>query len=240
MKTERVELEAAYILHTRPYRETSQLLEVLGRKHGRLGLVARGARGPRARWRAVLQPFRPLHLSWSGRGTLYTLRNAEPAAPPAPLQGRRLMSAYYLNELLLGFTTRGEPHPELFAHYTAALAGLAEADDAELPLRHFELALLTETGYGLDAERDAVHGAPIDPEQRYAYQPERGAVPVDRDEGERVVLTGASLRAIAAGSFRGADDQRLAKRLLRQLLDHHLGHRPLQTRRVYAEMRRSR
>lgn len=237
MKAERVELEAAYILHARPYRETSQLLEVIGRQHGRQGLIARGARGPKARWRALLQPFRPLHLSWSGRGTLYTLRNAEPAAPSAPLQGRRLLSAYYLNELLLRFTTRGEPHPELFAHYTAALAGLADADNAEVPLRRFELALLTESGYGLDADRDALHGAPIDPEQRYAYQPERGALPVQRDGDEQVVLTGASLQAIAAGSFHGADDLRLAKRLLRQLLDHHLGHRPLQTRRVFAEMR---
>jgi len=237
LKADRVELEAAYILHARPYRETSQLLEVLGRQHGRLGLVARGARGPKARWRPLLQPFRPLHLSWSGRGTLCTLRNAEPAAPPALLQGRRLLSAFYLNELLLGFTTRGDPHPELFAHYTAALTGLAGADDAEVPLRRFELALLNETGYGLDAKRDGLHGAPIDPGQRYSYQPERGAVPVDRDGGERVVLTGASLQAIAAGSFRGAEDLRLAKRLLRQLLDHHLGHRPLQTRRVFAEMR---
>jgi DNA repair protein RecO (recombination protein O) len=187
-----------------------------------------------------LQPFQPLHLSWSGRGTLYTLRNAEAAAPPSSLAGKRLMSAYYLNELLLGFTTRGDPHPELFAHYTAALAGLAEAKEAEQALRRFELALLGDAGYGLDAERDAQHGAPIDPEQRYAYHPERGAVPVTGETAEQLILTGAALQSIAAGSFRGPDDLRLAKRLLRQLLDHHLGHRPLQTRRVYAEMRQPR
>ena len=236
MKAERVELEAAYILHARPYRETSQLLEILARHHGRLGIVARGARGPRARWRALLQPFQPLHLSWSGRGPLFTLRNAEPAAPPPRLQGARLLSAYYLNELLLGFTTRGDPHPELFAHYTAAVAGLASQADAEISLRRFELALLHESGYGLDADRDAQHGAPIDPDQRYCYQPERGAIPVDGARSEQLILTGASLQAIAAGSFRGAEDLRLAKQLLRQLLDHHLGYKPLQTRRIFAEL----
>jgi DNA repair protein RecO (recombination protein O) len=239
LKGERVELEAAYILHARPDRESSLLLEVLGRHRGRLGLVARGARGPKARWRAVLQPFQPLHLSWAGRGTRCTLTGAEAAAPPANLPGERLMSAYYLNELVLGFTTRGDPHPELFAHYTAALGGLAGAGNAEICLRRFELALLAETGYGLAADRDALHGAPLGADQCYTYQPERGAVPVDR-EAPGIVLTGASLQAIAAGQFRNAEDLRLAKRLLRQLVDHHLGHRPLRTRKVFAEMRRGR
>ena len=240
MRAERVDLQAAYILHGRPYRETSQLLEVLTRSHGRIGLVARGARGPKGRWRALLQPFQPLHLSWSGRGLLFTLRNAEPAAPPPPLSGQRLLSAYYLNELLLGFTTRGDPHPELFAHYAAALTGLVAEESAEVPLRRFELALLNEAGYGLDAARDAQNGAPIDPDQRYIYQPERGAVPVTGDRDQQLVLTGASLKAIAAGEFGAAGDLHRAKRLLRVLLDHHLDHKPLQTRRVFAEMRQRR
>jgi DNA repair protein RecO (recombination protein O) len=157
----------------------------------------------------------------------------------ALLDGRRLLSAYYLNELLLGFTTRGDPHPELFAHYAAALAGLAENGAAEVPLRRFELALLAESGYGLDAERDAVHGAPLDPSRCYTYQPERGPVPVDEDAAG-IVLTGACLQSIAAGEFRSSEDLRLAKTLLRQLVDHHLGYRALQTRKVYADMRRHR
>ncbi|MGI9331232.1 MAG: DNA repair protein RecO [Gammaproteobacteria bacterium] len=237
MKSDRVNLEAAYVLHVRPYRETSQLLEVLTRHEGRLGLVARGARGPKARWRAVLEPFRPLYLSWSGRGTLCTLRSAEPAAAPASFTGTRLMSGYYLNELLLAFTTRGDPHPDLFAHYTAALTGLIEAENAEVPLRRFEVALLAEAGYGLDTQRDAVHGAPLDAAQLYSYQPERGAVAVTGDH-RGFALSGASLQAIAAGDFRDPEDLRAAKRVLRQLVDHHLGDRQLQTRRVLAQMRR--
>lgn len=237
MKADHIDLQAAYVLHVRPYRETSQLLEVLTRHEGRLGLVARGARGPRARWRAVLEPFRPLHLSWSGRGTLCTLRGAEPAAPPARFTGTRLMSAYYLNELLMAFTTRGDPHPDLFAHYTAALTGLMEADNAEVPLRRFEIALLAEAGYGLDTQRDAVHGAPLDSLQLYSYQPERGAVAVN-DEHTGFAVSGASLQAIAAGDFSNPEDLRAAKRVLRLLVDHHLGDRQLQTRRVLAQMRR--
>lgn len=234
---DRVDLEAAYVLHVRPYRESSQLLEVLSRHQGRIGLVARGARRPRAPWRPLLQPFRPLHLSWSGRGTLCTLRGAEPAAAPVTLGGAALMSGYYLNELLLAFTTRGDPHPELFAHYAAALAGLAGTEHPEIVLRRFEIALLAEVGYGLNAERDGLHGAPIEPSAFYDYLPESGPVPSNGDRDSRW-LTGASLQAIAAGQFRDAGDLRAAKRLLRLLLDYHLGDRPLQTRRVFAQMHR--
>ena len=235
--TERVEMEAAYVLHHRPYRESSQLLEVLAREHGRVGLVARGARGVRPRWRGSLQPFQPLHLSWSGRGGLCTLKAAEPAAPPFRLRGDHLLSAYYLNELVLAFTTRGDPHPELFAHYSAGLAGLAVSDGTEIPLRRFELALLNEVGYGLSVATDAQTGAALDPAQDYDYVVERGAVPVARGHAGPA-WTGRQLLAIAAGDFDRVEDLSVAKRLLRRVLTHHLGGRALRTREVFAAMHR--
>ena len=103
------EFEPAFILHARPYQETSQIIEVLAREHGRVGIVARGARRPSSRWRSVLQPFQAVRLSWGGRGSLQTLRAAETASQQAPLQGMALMAAFYLNELVLNFIRRGEP-----------------------------------------------------------------------------------------------------------------------------------
>ncbi len=234
---ERVDMEQAYVLHHRPYRESSQLLEVIGRAHGRVGMVARGARGPRARWRSCLQPFQPLHLSWTGRGGLSTLTNAEPAAPPFRLVGDRLLSAYYLNELLLALTTRGDPHPDLFVHYSAGLAGLAESDDAEVSLRRFELALLGEVGYGIDVVSDADSGDPLRAESHYDYVVDRGAVALQLDSHDRG-YSGAQLQRIAAGNFADSDDLAAAKRLLRGVLAHHLGDRGLKTRKVLSAMHR--
>jgi len=238
MSMERVEMEAAYVLHLRPYRETSQLLEVLTREHGRVGLVARGARGPRARWRGSMQPFQPLHLSWSGRGSLYSLRAAEPAGPPSNLAGQRLMSAWYLNELLLNFTTRGDPHPELFAHYSAALSGLRDDTEAALSLRRFELALLTEAGYGLNVATDSEGGEPLDADRSYEYIADRGAIAASGGGSNALTLTGRQLQAIAAGDFADAATLSLAKRLFRRILAHHLDGRQLRTREVFAAMRR--
>jgi len=234
-----VELEAAYVLHARPYRESSQLLEILARRQGRLGLVARGARGRRPRWRSALQPFQPLRLSWRGRGTLCSLVAAEAAGPPLPLRGTALMSAWYLNELVLAFTTRADPHPELFAHYGAALAGLAQDAGTELALRRFELALLTELGYGLSVERVAGGSQRLDPDAEYIYLAESGAVPAGGSaDGPR--FRGAELQAIAAGRFDEPSLLRQARRLLGSLIRYHLGERELRTRRVFEAMRPSR
>jgi len=236
---DRVEMEQAYVLHRRPYRESSLLLEAISREHGRIGLVARGARGPRARWRGCLQPFQPLFLSWSGRGTLRTLGSAEPAAPPLALSGTRLLSAWYLNELLLAFTTRGDPHADLFVHYAAALSGLQDLDEPETPLRRFELALLGEVGYGLNLEADARSGLPLEPQRRYTYVADTGALAaVEEPPPPDYTYSGAQLRRIAAGDFDGDGDLAAAKRLLRSVLAHYLGDRVLKTRRVVAAMYR--
>ncbi|MDJ0928302.1 MAG: DNA repair protein RecO [Gammaproteobacteria bacterium] len=234
---DRAELEAAYVLHARPYRESSQLLEVLARHHGRIGLVARGARGKKPRWGSALQPFQPLRLSWSGRGTLCTLRSAEPAAPPLRLGADRLMSAFYLNELILAFTTRGDPHPELFAHYTAAVTDLATADFPEPVLRAFEVALLTEIGYGLITDREVAGDVPVTAAGLYEYVPDRGPVPAGQGGGS-LQLTGRQLQAIGRAAFDDPVVLRLAKGLLRSVLQHHLGDRELRTRQVLAAMQR--
>ena len=117
-------MDRGYVLHTYPYRETSLILQVWTEKHGRLGLVAKGARRPKSASRSVLIPFQPLVLDWFGRGELRTLKTAEPASPATPLGGQSLLSAFYLNELLLKLTTRDDPHEGLFAAYDDAINAL--------------------------------------------------------------------------------------------------------------------
>src|SRR6188768_281245 len=163
-------MDRGYVLHTYPYRETSLILQVWTEKHGRLGLVAKGARRPKSASRAVLIPFQPLTLDWFGRGELRTLKTAEPSAPATPLSGQSLLSAFYLNELLLKLTTRDDPHEGLFAAYDDAIRALraisrtrvipveepaarGRQEEVEPVLRRFELRLLQELGYALELAR---------------------------------------------------------------------------------------
>jgi DNA repair protein RecO (recombination protein O) len=231
------DLEDAYILHARPYQETSQILEVLGAQHGRVGLVARGARRPTSRWRSILQPFLPLRLSWVGRGSLLTLRGAEAASFASPLDGLALMGAFYLNELLLNFVRRGDPHPGLFAAYSHALADLRAGGDPEPALRRFELQLLAEVGYGLNLDHDVLNESPLDPAALYEYRLEQGPVPAVAG-GAALTFSGADLLAIGRGDFTAPARLQMAKRLLRSVLAHHLDGRTLKTREVLASMRR--
>lgn len=234
----RVELQPAYILHHRPFRDTSVLLEVFSRDHGRVGLVARGARGPRSRLKAILQPFRPLLLSWQLRGELGTLTGAEIAAPVAapPTGGDALLGLYYLNELLLRLTARLDPHRELFGVYSAGVESLVAGLPAAPALRRFEKRLLDTLGYGPNLEHDA-SGQAIDAASSYRYDPATGLAPCRPDAAG--ALRGASLLALADDSLADARALTDARRLLRIALEVHLDGRPLKTRELLGRLRRS-
>lgn len=228
------QLQPGYILHQRPYRDTSLLLEVFTRDHGRLGLVARGARGPRARSRGLLQPFQPLLLSWAGRGELGTLAGVEAAGTARRLPGAVLYSAFYLNELLLRLLQRLDPHPELYAAYGQALAALPDA--TERGLRLFEKMLLNELGYGLLLDHEAHGGAPVEPQAWYAYELESGPLRVEEHSPDRLLLAGSSLLSLAADELQDAQSLADAKRLMRAALSLYLGERELKTREVFAAL----
>ena len=236
---ERVDMELAYVLHAKAYRETSQIVEAISHGHGRVSLVANGARRPRSRWKNALRPFQPMLLSWSGRGSLFTMRGAETTASAIDLAGASLMAAYYVNELVLSLTHRGDPHPALFAHYTDALVSLADVGHTEKALRRFELSLLSEVGYGLIMDHDVDTQRPLAPDKYYRYVVDRGPVPADGPIPGELVFTGADLSAIASGELDSPEQLKSAKHLLRAVLHRHLGGRPLKSRDVYASMQRS-
>lgn len=229
----RVSLQAGYILHSRPYRDSSALLEVFSREHGRVALVARGVRGPKSKLRAVLQPFRPVLLSWLARGDLGTLTDAEPHSMAHALAGRALLSAYYLNELLQRLTHRHDPHPQLYDAYCAALQGLNDAGQMERVLRLFEKRLLQELGYGLVLDHDVRSDTPVDAACWYDYQLERGPVLTAADAGHGLVLRGSSLLALQRDELDDAASLRDSKRLMRAVLAIYLGDKPLKSRDLF-------
>lgn len=242
----RISLEPVYVLHQRPYQDSSLLLEIFTPNHGRVGLVAKGVRKPKGRWQPLMQPFVPLLLSWSGRGELGTVTDAEMSGVPHPLQGQVLLSGFYINELLTRLLQRHDPHPGLFDYYHTLLQQLSLlADDAagrqqlQWQLRLFERHLLQEIGYGLVLEHDAATGEAIEAGLSYSYRFGEGPIPLKEGAEAGLVISGRALLALASGEFEEAVSLRDAKRLMRAALDQHLGGRPLHSRQLLMDMQRT-
>ena len=229
----RVWLAPAYILHQHAYRDTSRILEVFTADHGRLTLFARGANG--AKLRSVLRPFQRLLVSWSGKSEAGQLVSAEIDGTVGSLAKERLMSGFYLNELLLKLTERWDPHPEVFAVYAVCLEALAAGEGEEASLRRFEKRLLDHLGYGLELKVTA-DGEPIAADGYYKFAAERGAQPCVAEAPGAVC--GRSLVDLEAERFADARSLRDAKRLLRAALDACLDGRTLKSREVMLAMRR--
>lgn len=237
----RINNEPGFILHTYPFKETSVVAEVFTRGHGRVALIARGARRPASALRGLMQPFTPLLLSWFGKSDLKTLHAAEWQGGLAAPQGRALMCGFYLNELLLRLLARGDPHERLYDRYAETLqqlavdAGTSEAEGAafERILRRFEKNLLSEIGYGATFDVE-VGGAAIEPDIRYVFQPERGALPAAGQPG--CPVSGQTLLDLARDSFERQATLAEAKALMRTLINHTLGTKPLYTRQLLREL----
>jgi DNA repair protein RecO (recombination protein O) len=237
---ERRDDEPAFILHTYPYRETSLIVEAFTEQHGRVAMVAKGAKRPRSEMRGVLQAFQPLVLSWAGAGELKTLVKAEwQGGLPLPT-GAALLCGFYLNELLLKLLAREDPHPALWREYASALRALTtDATPAAqaATLRRFELRLLAELGYALTLTHDAASGAPIAADERYHYVFERGPQHVAAEpRAAWPVVRGATLIALVSDRYPDAEVAAEAKRLMRGILDHYLEERRIFSRRVVQDL----
>jgi DNA repair protein RecO (recombination protein O) len=234
----RVQQEArpAFVLHTYPFRETSLVVEAFSRDHGRVALVARGARRPRSSLRGVLLPFQPLLLAWSGKRELRTLTRAEWQGGYAVLRGQALICGFYLNELLLKLTPRDDPHERLFSEYEATLNALAGEPDQAAALRRFEMALLRELGYAVVLDRDVERDEPVAREQTYVYVVEHGPVSAGAARGNGVKLSGQTLLDMQSGTYTSPATQQQSKALMRALINHYLGDQVLHTRQLLRDL----
>lgn len=230
--------EPAFILHSYPFRETSLILDVFSRRHGRLPIMARGARRPRSSLRGVLMNFQPLLLSWFGKGEVRTLHSAEWQGGQPYLQGTALMCGFYLNELAINLMARDDPHEQLFDYYRATLHRLAHETDHAATLRCFEKHLLLELGYALTLEHEAAGGRPIQADRRYRYIVEHGALPDDGDGKTGLPVLGKTLLDMAADDYSDPLSAQQSKQLMRMLLNHHLGGKLLHTRELIKDLQK--
>ena len=230
----RVWLAPAYVLHQYPYRDTSRIVEAFTAEYGRLTFFARGANGPKSTLKGVLRPFQRLLVSWYGTSEACPLVTAEADGQITSLPPERLMSGFYLNELLLKLTERRDPHPEIFFSYASCIQALCDGDVEEPTLRRFEKRLLNELGYGLELTQTG-DGLPVEEDKYYRYALQSGPQLCVADAPG--AICGRSLADLQAESFEDARSLRDAKRVLRAAIDACLDGRPLKSREVMLALR---
>ncbi len=240
LPSQRVLLQPAYLLHQRPYRDSGRILELFSRDHGRITAFARGVRRAGSPFLPVLQPFNRLLASWTGRGDAGTFTHAEFDGAVQALPPARLMSGFYLNELLLRLLVRHDVNAQIFAEYEHALVELKSGADEGRTLRLFEKRLLDALGYGLSLDSEAVSGRAVDPECAYRYRPSQGLVRVDGVAEGSLIFSGASLLSLANEDLGDPASRSDARRLLRVALDECLEGRALGSREVATAFRKLR
>ncbi len=232
--------EPAFVLHARPWRETSLLVEVLSAEHGRIGLVARGVQGPKRHLlRTALQPLQSIRFDGVQKGELAQLAAAEAVDAAPLLQGDAALAAFYVNELCLRLAPRHVPQPELHAAYAQVRERLRACEPLAWTLRRFERELLEALGVGLAFGLEA-EGADIDPAARYRLDPEQGPrrLRSERAGERRETATGQALLALGADILPGPDDLASLRLPLRAVLLHHLGGRGLKSWEMLGELGR--
>lgn len=230
----RCENQAVYVLHTYPFKETSLVVELFSQQYGRVAAVAKGARRPHSAMRGMLQSFQMLSGAWSGRNELKTLHSLDWSAGLTMIKGEALMCGFYMNELLLRLLPREDAHENLFLHYEEVLQLLASEHDLATILRRFELKLLQELGYAVPLLTDENEFA-IDADKVYRYEAEYGACELKATKNG-VQLQGKTLLDMAKNDYSDAQTQLQSKQLMRYLLAHYLGDKPLHTRQLLIDL----
>ena len=230
--------QAVYVLHTYPFKETSLVVELFAHDFGRVATTAKGARRPRSAMRGMLQSFQPLLATWSGKVELKTLHSLEWGGGLLLLKGEALMCGFYLNELLLRLLPREDPHESLFEYYSATLKILAAGEDLATTLRRFELKLLQELGYAIPLQHDVAE-TEILGTANYHYIAEHGATKINGSSVRAengIQLAGKTLIDMASDDYGNAQTQQQSKQLMRYLLAHYLGDKPLYTRQLLIDL----
>jgi len=228
-----IECHNAFILHRRPYRETSQLIDLFCQDVGKVSLVYKGGRSSTRMKRGTAQPFTLLQVSYFGRGSLKTVKSFEAQTQVVPLVGQRLFLAMYINELLYRLLQAETACDGLFECYQQTLLAIAGAADPQIALRLFELTLIETLGYGVNFNEDIYSGELIESGYEYQYQHQAGFFAKQAIHKKHDVYSGQDILALARRDFSNQDVLKSAKRFCRQALANLLGGKPLHSRALF-------
>jgi len=238
----RVLSQPAFLLHARPFRETSLIIEVFSRQYGRVGLLAKGVRNPKSRKRALVMPFQALLLGWSGKGELPLLTAIEATDVARELAAEQRYAAFYLNELLLKLLHRHDAHESLFDYYSNTLEEIYQGTPVQHALRGFEKELLSQCGYGLILHQEAGSSQPVEAEKIYHYISGQGPKPVAAGDKKKsssqqgLTIKGKSLLDFYHNVFDDKESLNECRNLIRYLLNRQLEGKTLHSRQVYHQV----
>lgn len=233
----KVELTPCYILHHRDYKESSLLLEIFAKEHGRLSLVAKGIK--RNKKAASYHLYQKYFLSWVAKSELGTLTDIEPAGTMMLLKPAKMMAGFYINEIILRLLHKHESHHELFDAYDKVLQSLLHDQPENIVLRYFEKSLLQSLGYGLVLRNDVVTGKKIIADQDYFYEPDKGPSLLHQDEKSNRKISGQTLLQIDSETLSTTEAMFEAKALFKLILQRYLGDTPLASRMLYQDYMRN-
>lgn len=221
-------MQPALVLHVRPYRETSAIVQMLTQGQGRLAGVLRGYRSKR-QGQVTVQPFSVGTVTYFGRSDLVTIQTFE-NHHFIGLQGEGLYAGFYVLELLTRLLQERQEDPQIFASTMRVLESLEENDPLQPALRNFELDLLQQLGFGIDF---SVRGQPLQEKEQYIFEAQSGFNPAaDHASGKRL-FSGSQLQQIACRDFSMPATQDAAKALMRVALAPLLGDKPLTSRKMF-------
>jgi len=240
MANQIIENEPAYLMHQRPFSESSQIVNLLSRHFGRVDVIAKGSKRPKSKFKSFLQPFLPILVSWSGRSQLKTLRSIDlNIKQKTTLPNKQLMSAFYLNELILSLLTTNDPYPELFDCYALTIDKLSDVDSSEAVLRIFEINLLSQIGYAINFQTEAMSSNEIEAEQVYRFVVEEGFIRSNTTTPLHSLIKGSIIKAIEKGDYSTSQILKAAKRITRESIKYHLSGKELNTKKVFRSIHKS-
>ena len=228
------ENEVVYVLHTYPFKETSLIVEIFSKVHGRISIVAKGARRPRSLVRGMLQSFQSLQATWSGQGEMKTLHSIDWCDALLQIEGDALICGFYINELLMRLLPKEDPHEKLFDFYHQTMELLSMKNHLSVTLRRFELKLLQELGYELPLLNDE-NGEPIKPNKIYNYEVAYGPSET-KNSSEGVSLIGKTLIDMAGDDYKDPTTEMQSKQLMRYLIGHYIGEKPLNSKKLFLHL----
>ena len=235
--TARINNQRAWLLHHRPFRDSSMIIDFFSHDYGLVTLIARGSRSQKSKLKGILRPFLPLDISWIKKTDLGTLTGAELNGDPIALKGEALLSAYYINELMLNLLHRDDSQVEMFSTYTSTIKNLCAFNYNLAILRVFEIRMLELLGYGLNFQYEAKTGKEIEKEMFYQYIIDEGPVFSKSNNGP-MIFSGEELIAIGSHDFSNPLTLKNAGRLLRPIITNRIGGKELKSRKVLKGMRK--
>jgi len=233
LDVERVHQQPCFVLHQRPYKNTSLIVEVISRDYGRVSLVAKAVKQQKSPLKSILHSFQPLSISWVRRSEMGTLTAAEFSKAPLLFAEDKLYAAFYLNELLMRLLAQHDPVQEIFLSYETALHKLNGVEETEVILRVFEKELLQSLGYEIRLSEEADTHLPIVSEKHYQFTPEYGFTAVEiKDVSQQHLFKGEHLLAFNENRLTDKEILKSAHRITFINLKKLLGDKPLKSREL--------